>query len=59
MKSKKSQYKYAIRRLKRCTDIINNNIFIESLVNNDKCIFAEIKKLKIKRMDVVAGLTIK
>ena len=46
MKSKKSQYKYAIRRLKRCTDIINNNILIESLVNNDKCIFAEIKKLK-------------
>ena len=48
MKTKKMQYKYAVRRLKRCTDILTNDKFVESLVNENKCIFSEIRKLRSK-----------
>ena len=48
MKCKKSQYKMAIRRLKRCTDIINNDKLLESLLKKDKCIFKVVKSLRKK-----------
>ena len=50
MKTKKLQYKYAVRRLKRCSDIIKNEKLLESLVNKDRNIFDEIKKLRKKKM---------
>ena len=48
MKSKKSHYKYAVRRLKRCSDMIANDNLLESLLSPDKCIFEEVKKLRKK-----------
>ena len=48
MKSKKSQYKFAVRRLKRCSDIITNDKLIESLIDSDKNIFEEVRKLRQK-----------
>ena len=49
MKSKKSHYKYAVRKLKRCVDIVSNDKFLESLLKNDTDIFKEIKKLRKKK----------
>ena len=49
MKVKKHQYKYAVRRLKRCIDILKNDKLIESLLDEDKCIFDEVRKLRKKR----------
>ena len=48
MKCKKNQYKFAVRRLKRCTDMINNDRFIQSLLNTDSSIFTEVNKLRKK-----------
>ena len=48
MKSKKGHYKYAVRRLKRCTDLINNDKLIKSLLSSDQSIFEEVKKLRKK-----------
>ena len=47
MKHARSQYSYAVRRLKRCNDIIQNDKLLESL-NNNTCtnIFNEIRKLR-------------
>ena len=50
MKSKKLQYKYAVRRLKRCKDMINNDKLLKALVTKDKCIFQEVKKLRKKKV---------
>ena len=48
MKNKKSHYKYAVRRLKRCIDIINSDMLLESLLERDKCIFKAVKTLRKK-----------
>ena len=47
MKHARSQYSYAVRRLKRCNDITQNDKLLESL-NNNTCtdIFNEIRKLR-------------
>ena len=59
MRTKKNHYKYAVQILKRCTDIINNDILIESLMNINKCIFKEIKKLRRKGHVIAVKLMVK
>ena len=49
MKSKKLHYKYAVRRLKRCLDILKNDKFIESISDDNKCIFQEVRRLRKKK----------
>ena len=57
----KKEYKYAVRRLKRCNDVIQENKFIAGIVNENKNIFKEIRKLRGKsntvssRIDSVVG----
>ena len=48
MKLARKQYSYAVRRLKRCNEIIQNNKFLDGLVNrNNNCdIFKEIRKFR-------------
>ena len=42
MKSSKLQYKYAVRRLKRANDNIQNDKFLKSVIDGGTNIFAEI-----------------
>ena len=46
MRSSKSQYKYAIRRLKKPTEEVQNSNFINSILNGSGSIFREIKKFR-------------
>ena len=46
MKSSKLQYKYAVRRLKRANQKIQNDKFVQSLVTGGMNIFPEIKKYR-------------
>ena len=48
MKYARKQYTYAVRRLKRCYDIIQNNKFLDGIVNaSGNCdIFREIRKFR-------------
>ena len=48
MKKSKNQYKYAIRRLKKCNDIIQREKFIEGLLSPSGNIFKEIKRFRGK-----------
>ena len=50
MKYSKRQYKYAVRRLKRCNDTIQNNKFLAGVVNGDAKIFDEIRKFRGKNV---------
>ena len=61
MKLSKRQYKYAVRRLKRCNDTIQNNKFLAGVAGGKCDIFAEIRKFRGKsstfssRMDEEVG----
>ena len=46
MKKSKNQYSYAVRRLKRCKDIIQNNKFLEAISNGSSNIYEEIRKYR-------------
>ena len=46
MKSSKLQYKYAVRRLKRASDKLQGDKFVQELLKGDCNIFAEIKKYR-------------
>ena len=48
MKESKLQYKYAIRRLKRANQNIQNDKFIQSIIEGGSNIFAEIKRFRGK-----------
>ena len=48
MKQSKRQYKYAVRRLKRCNDTIQNDKFLAGVTGSKCDIFAEIKKFRGK-----------
>ena len=50
MKQSKSQYKYAVRRLKRVNDRIKNDMFINSVIQGGTNIFREIKKFRGKSL---------
>ena len=61
MKRSKHGYKYAIRRLKKCNDKIQNEKFISGLIGQGKNIFEEIRKIRgsrntfSSRIDQVVG----
>ena len=42
----KLQFKYAVRRLKRASDSVQNNKFVSSIINGGVNIFAKIKKYR-------------
>ena len=46
MKQSKQQYKYAVRRLKRANDSIQNDKFVSSIIHGGVNIFAEIKRFR-------------
>ena len=46
MKYSNSQYKYALRRLKRCNDRIKNDKFLAGVLTDGRNIFNEIRKLR-------------
>ena len=46
MKNSKLQYKYAVRRLKRANNRIQNDKFVEGIIHGGKNIFSEIKKFR-------------
>ena len=46
MKQTKNQYKYAVRRLKRAGESIQNDKFVNSIVNGGVDVFKEIKKFR-------------
>ena len=48
MKISRRQYKYAVRRLKRCEDKLKNEKFLNSLLENDGNFFQELRKLRGK-----------
>ena len=48
MKHSKRQYKYAVRRLKRCNDTIQNEKFLAGVVDGGCDIFKEIRKFRGK-----------
>jgi hypothetical protein len=48
MKHSKRQYKYAVRRLKRCNDTIQNEKFLAGVVDGGCDIFNEIRKFRGK-----------
>ena len=48
MKHSKRQYKYAVRRLKRCNDTIQNDKFLAGVVNGGCDIFKEVRKFRGK-----------
>ena len=51
MRSSKLQYKYAVRRLKRANQKIQNDKFIKGVLNGGTNIFSEIKKFRGKSMN--------
>ena len=46
MKSSKLQYKYAVRRLKRASERLQNDQFVQELLKGDSNIFSELKKYR-------------
>ena len=48
MKHSNIQYKYALRRLKKCNDRIQNNKFLAEILNDGRNIVDEIRKLRGK-----------
>ena len=46
MKQSKKQFKYAVRRLKRCSDKIQADRFVSELLNGGGNIFKEIRKFR-------------
>ena len=46
MKKSKLQYKYKVKRLKRAGESIQNNKFVDSIVNGGVNIYEEIKKFR-------------
>ena len=46
MRSSKSQYKYAVRRLKRVNDKIQNEKFVQQILRGGVNIFQEIRKFR-------------
>ena len=46
MKQSKNQYSYAVRRLKRCNEIIQNDKFLSGISTDQKNIFDEIRKFR-------------
>ena len=46
MRLSRRQYKYAVRRLKRCNDRIQNKKLISGLINNRRNIFEEVRKFR-------------
>ena len=48
MRLSRRQFKYAVRRLKRCQEKIQNEKFIKCLLANEGDVFQEIKKLRAK-----------
>ena len=46
MRLSRKQFKYAVRRLKRCSDRIRNENLADSLFNDGGNIFQEVKKLR-------------
>ena len=46
MKRSKAQYKYAVRRLQRVNDKIQNSKFVSSILRGGGNIFNEIKKFR-------------
>ena len=49
MKSKKHQYKYAVRKLKRCVNIVNNDKLLQTLLQDEKDIYNQVRKLRKKK----------
>ena len=49
MKLSNKQYKFAVRRLKRCADIIQNEKMANCLLNSEGNIFQEVKKIRGNR----------
>ena len=48
----KRQYKYAVRRLKRANDKMQNDNFVQSILKGDVNIFKEIKKVRGKNTNI-------
>ena len=48
MRTSKLQYKYAVRRLKRASDNIKNNLLVNSLMEGDANIFLKFEKWEVK-----------
>ena len=48
MKKSKCQYKYAVRRLKRANESIQNDKFVSGVIGGGLNIFTEIKKFRGK-----------
>jgi hypothetical protein len=46
MRHLKNQYKYAVRRLKRAGESIQNDIFVNSILHGGVNVFREIKKFR-------------
>ena len=46
MKYSKHQYKYAVRRLKKCNNIIQNDKFLTGILQEGRNIFDEIRRLR-------------
>ena len=61
MKTSRSQYKYAIRRLQRSSEQLQNNAFVSSLLGGTSSIYQEVKKFRgqtrivSSRIDEVVG----
>ena len=52
----KNQYHYAVKRLKRSTNSIINNKFVEACLNGDIDIFKEIKHMKGQSIKVPSNI---
>ena len=52
MKKSKQQYKYSIRRLKKCNEIMERENFLESLLSSSGDIFKEIRRFRGKAQTV-------
>ena len=52
MKYSRKQYFYAVRRLKNCNNIMQNDRLLESLVQGGCNIFQEIKRLRGKQTSI-------
>ena len=44
MKSSQKNYKYAVRKLKRCNDKIQNDKFVKGILEDGRDIFQEIRR---------------
>ena len=50
MRYSKNQYKYAVRRLKRAQNKLQNDKFVSSIINGGADIFSEIRKYRCNKM---------